>query len=50
MKKQILFLAGALSLMPLILMGQNSTVSSGKLNPEQMTGAMSKGLYGNVKR
>lgn len=49
MKKQILFLAGILSLMPLILMGQNSTVNSGKLKPEQMTGWKAKGLYGNVK-
>lgn len=49
MKKQILFLVGVLSLMSLTLMGQNSATSTGKLTPEQMTGAMSKGLYGNVK-
>lgn len=49
MKKQILFLVGLLSLIPLALIGQNSTVVSGKLTPEQMTGAMCKGLYGNVK-
>ena len=30
MKKQILFLVGLLSLMPLVLMGQNSTAGSGK--------------------
>lgn len=49
MKKQILFLVGAFSLVPLILMGQNSVADSGKLTPEQMTASMAKGLYGPVK-
>lgn len=49
MKKQILLLAGVFFLMPLILMAQNSTISSGKLTPAQMTGSMAKGLYGKVK-
>ena len=49
MKKQILFLVGLLSLMPLVLMGQNSTAGSGKLIPEQVTGLRAKGLYGNIR-
>lgn len=49
MKKQILFLTGALFLMPLILLGQNTKVSSVKLKSEQMTGWRGKGLYGKVK-
>lgn len=49
MKKHILFLVGVFSLMPLILMGQNSVTSSGKLTPEQMTASMGNGLYGPVK-
>lgn len=49
MKKQILFLTGVLLLVSLIVMGQNTVVSSAKLKPEQMTGWRSKGLYGRVK-
>lgn len=49
MRRQILFLVGVFSLIPLMIMGQNSVVGSGKLAPKQMTASMGKGLYGPVK-